>query len=47
MNEFGAIYKGYFELANFIPKKDTGNEALRNQFFCHTLYFDKNSFKVE
>ena len=47
MNEFGAIHKGYFELANLIPKKDTGNEALRNPVFCHTLYFDKNSFKGE
>ena len=26
MNEFGAIHKGYFELANLIPKKDTGND---------------------
>ena len=47
MNEFGAIHKGYSELANLIPKKDTENEALRNPVFCHTLYFDKNSFKVE
>ena len=27
MNEFGAIHKGYFELANLIPKKDTGNDV--------------------
>ena len=46
MNEFGAIYKGYFEWANFIPKKDTGNEALRNPFFCQTVYLDMNGFKV-
>ena len=26
MNGFGAIHKGYFELANLIPKKDTGND---------------------
>ena len=44
---FGAIHKGYFELVNLIPKKDTGNEALRNPFFCHTVYLDKNSFKVD
>ena len=44
---FGAIHKGYFELVNLIRKKDTGNEALRNPFFCHTVYLEKNSFKVE
>ena len=35
MNEFGAIHKGYFELANLIPKKDTGARSKTTRVVHH------------
>ena len=45
MNEFGAIHKGYFELANLIPKKDTERHRERGSeksiFLPHTVLWQE------